>query len=103
MQYKSFRYMDSRPFQKEMPVTLYLLRQIRQQVKTPPLPKSPLPKCPHFSPTPPSKRPTFSKINHYKENIFVIQMFINVFPRFVFVQIFCFCFILSLLIYLLKL
>jgi hypothetical protein len=30
----------------------------------------------------------------------VIQMFINVFPRFVFVWMFCFCFIIFLLIYL---
>ena len=54
---------------------------------------------PHFL----TKRPIFSKINHYKKKKFVIQMFINVFPRFVFVRIFCFCFIIFLLIYLLKL
>jgi hypothetical protein len=47
--------------------------------------------------------PLFSKINYYKKKNYVIQMFINVFPRFVFVRIFCFCFIIFLLIYLLKL
>ena len=46
--------------------------------------------------------PLFSKINH-KNIFFVIQMFINVFSRFVCVRIFCFCFIIFLLIYLSKL
>jgi hypothetical protein len=43
--------------------------------------------------TPPTKRTHFfSKINHYQQIIFVIQMFINIFPRFVFVRIFGFLF-----------
>ena len=65
--------------------------------KRPHYQKAPYQNAPTFHQLPPQNAPLFPKLIIIKKIFFVIQMFINVFPRFVFVRIFCFCFILSLL------